>query len=45
LVEVLKVFHEGMMIQRWLRTAGLIVAGFVVGGGLGLYLGWVAWPT
>lgn len=33
------------MMRRWLKAIGLIIAGLAVGGGLGLYLGWVAWPT
>lgn len=32
-------------IKQILRIIGLIGAGVVVGVGLGLYLGWVAWPT
>lgn len=32
-------------MPKFLRFAGLILIGLVVGLGLGLYLGWVAWPT
>jgi hypothetical protein len=32
-------------MRRWLRIMGLVSIGLVAGAGLGLYLGWVAWPT
>jgi hypothetical protein len=32
-------------MQNWLRPLILITLGLISGGGLGLYLGWVAWPT
>jgi hypothetical protein len=32
-------------MRSWLRVLGLLIIGLAVGAGLGLYLGWVAWPT
>lgn len=32
-------------MRSWLRIIGLLIIGIVAGLGLGLYLGWVAWPT
>lgn len=32
-------------MRSWLRIIGLVILGMVAGVGLGLYLGWVAWPT
>lgn len=32
-------------MPKLLRSTGLILLGLAVGLGLGLYLGWVAWPT
>ena len=32
-------------MRSWLRVLGLLIVGLAVGVGLGLYLGWVAWPT
>ncbi len=32
-------------MRSWLRVLGLLIVGLAVGAGLGLYLGWVAWPT
>ncbi|MBK8931464.1 MAG: hypothetical protein IPM76_03930 [Chloroflexi bacterium] len=32
-------------MRQWLRIIGLIILGLIVGGLLGLYLGWIAWPT
>ena len=32
-------------MRNWLRAAGWIGLGLLLGAGLGLYLGWVAWPT
>lgn len=32
-------------MRRWLQIIGLLVVGLGIGAGLGLYLGWVAWPT
>lgn len=32
-------------MRRWLRIIGLIIVGLAAGVGLGLYVGWVAWPT
>ena len=34
-----------MITRRWLRVVGFVFTGLLVGAGLGLYLGWVAWPT
>ena len=36
---------SGNIMRRWLRHIGFIVIGLAIGIGLGLYLGWVAWPT
>lgn len=33
------------MMRRWIRIFALLVVGMAAGIGLGLYLGWVAWPT
>lgn len=33
------------MARRWIRIVGFVFIGLLVGAGLGLYLGWVAWPT
>ncbi len=33
------------MLRSWLRIVGFVFIGLLAGGGLGLYLGWVAWPT
>ena len=33
------------MIKRWLRFIGWVGLGLLLGAGLGLYLGWVVWPT
>lgn len=32
-------------MPNFLRSAGIVLIGLVIGLGLGLYLGWVAWPT
>jgi hypothetical protein len=32
-------------MKRWLSVFGFIGIGLVIGIGLGLFLGWVAWPT
>jgi hypothetical protein len=32
-------------MRNWLRVIGLLILGIGAGVGLGLYLGWVAWPT
>ena len=32
-------------MPTFLRAAGIILLGLAMGLGLGLYLGWVAWPT
>ena len=32
-------------MRSWIRVIGFIIIGIVAGLGLGLYLGWVAWPT
>lgn len=32
-------------MPTFLRAAGIILLGLAIGLGLGLYLGWVAWPT
>ena len=32
-------------MKRWLLIFGFISIGLVIGIGLGLFLGWVAWPT
>ncbi len=32
-------------MRSWIRVIGLILIGMAAGAGLGLYLGWVAWPT
>jgi hypothetical protein len=32
-------------MRRWLRITGLVGLGLVAGILLGLYLGWIAWPT
>ena len=32
-------------MKRWLSIFGFLAIGLVVGIGLGLFLGWVAWPT
>jgi hypothetical protein len=32
-------------MKRWLVTFGFLAIGLVIGIGLGLFLGWVAWPT
>jgi hypothetical protein len=32
-------------MRSWLRVFGLIIVGLIAGAALGLYLGWVAWPT
>ncbi len=32
-------------MRNWLRVVGLLIIGMGVGAGLGLYLGWEAWPT
>lgn len=32
-------------MKRWLSVFSLIGIGLVIGAGLGLFLGWVAWPT
>lgn len=32
-------------MKRWLFILGFLTLGLVVGIGLGLFLGWVAWPT
>ena len=32
-------------MRSWLRVLGLLIIGLAVGAGLGVYLGWVAWPT
>ena len=32
-------------MKSWLRAIGLILVGLAIGVGLGLYLGWEAWPT
>jgi hypothetical protein len=31
--------------MRWVRPFGIIALGLALGAALGLYLGWVAWPT
>jgi len=33
------------LIKSWLRAAGWVGLGLLLGAGLGLYLGWVVWPT
>ena len=30
---------------RWLRNIALLLLGLAIGGGLGLLIGWVIWPT
>lgn len=32
-------------MNHWLRMLAVIVLGFVLGGGFGLYLGWAVWPV
>jgi hypothetical protein len=32
-------------MREWIRSLLIILLGLVAGIGLGLYLGWVAWPT
>jgi hypothetical protein len=32
-------------MKRWLFILGFLTLGLVIGIGLGLFLGWVAWPT
>jgi hypothetical protein len=38
-------FFYGKGMNRWLYMFGFIGIGFVLGVGLGLFLGWIAWPT
>lgn len=33
------------MMKRWLSVFSFMGIGLVIGTGLGLFLGWVAWPT
>ena len=30
---------------RWLKYLGALLVGLVIGGGIGLLLGWLVWPT
>jgi hypothetical protein len=32
-------------MRTWIRSLFIVLSGLVAGIGLGLYLGWVAWPT
>ena len=32
-------------MKRWLLILGFLAIGLIIGIGLGLFLGWVAWPT
>jgi len=32
-------------LRSWLRAVGWVGLGLILGGGLGLYLGWTVWPT
>ena len=32
-------------MNDWLKRIGILLMGLLLGAGLGLYLGWVAWPT
>ena len=36
---------QRLKMRSWLRAIGFLIIGTVAGAGLGLYLGWVAWPT
>ena len=38
-------FSFTLTMRSWLRAIGFIIVGAAAGAGLGLYLGWVAWPT
>ncbi len=38
-------FIDNTIMLRWLKYIGSLLVGLIIGGGIGLLLGWLVWPT